>query len=265
MDNNHSLIHEKLNTFINTKRIPNIVFHGENGSGKHTILKNFVNKIYNNDKEIIVKYVMHVNCSHGKGIKFIREELKLFSKSNINTKEGHIFKTIILLNADKLTTDAQSALRRCIESFTHTTRFFIVINDKNRLLKPILSRFCEIYIPKLITNSKEVNLHKQNDYLVSLKKKRNLLLKKILGENKKETFEDIISLTNELYNNSFACIDIINYIKSTNTINECKKIEYIICFNKVKQEFRNEKLLLLFILNFLYLRSNYNLENISFM
>ena len=40
-------------------------------------------------------------------------------------------------NADKLTIDAQSALRRCIELFSHNTRFFIVVEDKNKLLRPI--------------------------------------------------------------------------------------------------------------------------------
>ena len=73
---------------------------------------------------------MIVNCAHGKGIKFIREELKFFARTNIHLQEGSIFKSIILLNADKLTIDAQSALRRCIELFSHSTRFFIVIDDK---------------------------------------------------------------------------------------------------------------------------------------
>ena len=48
-----------------------------------------------------------------------------------------MFKSIILLNADKLTIDAQSALRRCIEVFNHTTRFFIIVEDRYKLLKPI--------------------------------------------------------------------------------------------------------------------------------
>ena len=82
----------------------------------------------------------------GKGIKFIREELKFFAKSHINFKDGNLFKSIILSNADKLTIDAQSALRRCIELFSHTTRFFIIVEDKYKLLKPILSRFAEIYV-----------------------------------------------------------------------------------------------------------------------
>ena len=112
------------------KKVPNIIFHGPTGSGKKFILKYFLNSIYNSDQETMKNNIMHVNCAHGKGIKFIREDLKLFAKTNINFNNGYFFKSIILLNADKLTIDAQSALRRCIESFTYSTRFFIIVEDK---------------------------------------------------------------------------------------------------------------------------------------
>ena len=71
---------------------------------------------------------MYVNCAHSKGIRFIRDDLKFFAKTNIQ-KDGSLFKSIILFNADNLTTDAQSALRRCIEKFSHTTRFFILVEN----------------------------------------------------------------------------------------------------------------------------------------
>ena len=32
---------------------------------------------------------MYVNCAHGKGIKFIREELKFFAKTHINSNGGN--------------------------------------------------------------------------------------------------------------------------------------------------------------------------------
>ena len=84
-----------------------------------------------------------MDCARGKGIKFIRDELKFFAKTNIHYSENkHLFKSIILYNADKLTIDAQSALRRCIELFSHTTRFILVVEDKFKLLNPIISRFC---------------------------------------------------------------------------------------------------------------------------
>jgi hypothetical protein len=44
-----------------------------------------------------------------------------------------------------------------------------------------------------------------------------------------------------------------------------KQYELLIAFNKVRKEFRNEKLLLLFVLNFIYLDTQIVLENISFM
>ena len=121
----HENIKEKLQDFIENKKIPNIIFHGSSGVGKKTILFNFIKKIYNNDPVYLKDYVMNVNCAHGKGIKFIRDDLKFFARTNIDLKDGNIFKSIILLNADKLTIDAQSALRRCIELFSHSTRFFI--------------------------------------------------------------------------------------------------------------------------------------------
>ena len=111
---------------IDNKKIPHIIFHGPSGSGKKKLLENFIRQIYQNDKSKIKQYVMYVNCAHGKGIRFIRDQLKFFAKTNIQNKKGYFFKSIVLFNADKLTTDAQSALRRCIERFSHTTRDFLL-------------------------------------------------------------------------------------------------------------------------------------------
>jgi DNA polymerase III delta prime subunit len=175
----HEAIIEKLNYFYKIHKIPNIIFHGGCGTGKKTIVNQFINTIYNNDKEKIKTFVMYVNCAHGKGIKFIREELKFFAKTHIISNGGDIFKSVILLNADKLTMDAQSALRRCIELFSHSTRFFIVIEDKYKLLKPILSRFCEIYVPELIIKNSIVNLHNIDEdkhHLSSLQKEMKIYI-----------------------------------------------------------------------------------------
>ena len=134
--NIHENIVKKLNYFIENKEIPHIIFYGPSGSGKHELLNFFINKIYNNNKVFIKEYVMYVNCAHGKGIRFIRDELKFFAKTNIQNFNGKYFKSIILFNAEKLTMDAQSALRRCIEQFSHNTRFFIIVENINTLLKP---------------------------------------------------------------------------------------------------------------------------------
>lgn len=145
---NHYNILDKLNEFIVHKKIPNILFTGEYGSGKKTILSMFLHAIYHGlTMTEISQYVMIVNCSHSnsKGIRTIRENLKFFAKTNIDTTVQ--IKSVVLLNAENLTTDAQSALRRCIELFSKNTRFFMVVQDSQKLLKPILSRFCTIYVP----------------------------------------------------------------------------------------------------------------------
>jgi DNA polymerase III delta prime subunit len=264
----HGEIKNKLKYFTEIKKIPNIIFHGVSGCGKNTLVNHFIHDIYHNDKEMIKNYVMEVNCAHGKGIKFIREELKFFAKTNINLKDGEIFKTIILLNADKLTIDAQSALRRCIELFSHSTRFFIIVEDKYKLLKPILSRFCEIYVPEPIVNGKVINLHSYalseiyNLGKVVRKKMENL--KKDLKLDKKYTLNELISLCVKLYEKGYSCLDIINFIRNS-SLGESKIYEFMVVFNKIKKDFRNEKLLMLFILNFFLFRSESTLENISFM
>jgi DNA polymerase III delta prime subunit len=271
----HQTIKNKLNYFHEMHKIPNILFHGPTGSGKRTIVNDFIHKIYDNKREIIKSFVMYVNCSHGKGIKFIREELKFFAKTHINSNGGNTFKSVVLLNADKLTLDAQSALRRCIELFSHNTRFFIIAEDKYNLMKPILSRFCEIYIPEPVINDKIVNLYQYNlnniFNLSDVKQNKLEWLKKELTKsvNKKTNLEDLMLMCTKLYEKAYSALDIINLLENTKFLDNLltieKRYELLICFNRVRKEFRNEKLLILFILNFVFLSSDLSLENISFM
>jgi replication-associated recombination protein RarA len=273
----HSSIIEKLEYFHRIHKIPNIIFHGPTGCGKRTIVNKFIHNIYDGNREKIKSFVMYVNCAHGKGIKFIREELKFFAKTHIQSNGGDIFKSIILLNADKLTIDAQSALRRCIELFSHTTRFFIIVEDKYKLLKPILSRFCEIYVPEPIVNGEIVNLYTHNLNQTfkwkEVKTQRTEWLKKefqkIIGDKKTLTHEDLLSLSVKLYEKAYSGLDLIQLLeKSTifeNYITDAKRFELIFAFNKVKKEFRNERILMMFILNFVFLQLDVSLENISFM
>ena len=272
--NIHQNIKDKLDYFHKIHKIPNIIFHGPSGGGKKTIVNDFIHKIYENNREKIKNFTMYVNCAHGKGIKFIRDELKFFAKTHINSNGGDIFKSIILLNADKLTTDAQSALRRCIELFSHNTRFFIIIEDKYNLLKPILSRFCEIYVAEPEYKNEIINLYKYNiDETFKMKDMRlqNLdKLKKMIEKTMKKniSLNELIEFSSKLYEKGYSGLDIIELLEKNsllNKINNEKKYELLISYNKVRTEFRNEKLLILFISNFLFLSLEFSLENISFM
>jgi DNA polymerase III delta prime subunit len=256
----HKNIIEKLDYFLQEQKIPNIIFHGPSGSGKRTLVYSFIDKIYDNNI-LKNKYVMFVNCAHCKGIKYIREDLKFFAKTNINYN-GNFFKTIILSNADKLTIDAQSALRRCIELFSHTTRFIIIIEDKYKLLKPILSRFSEIYVPHPYINKSYNNLYQYNLELIENNSTTINYLKKNLINI--DTPIKIVSLSTKLYNKSICGLDLINYIYTTYK-NNIDKYELLITIQKVKKELRNEELFILFILNSMFFRSESYLENILSM
>ena len=273
MDNKyiiHKEIINKLNYYKTNGKIPNLIFHGPSGSGKKTIVNDFIKSIYNNNKELIKSFVMSINCAHGKGIKFVREELKFFAKTHIYSEGGLMFKSIILINADKLTMDAQSALRRCIELFSHNTRFFMVVENKYKLLKPILSRFCQIYVHYPIINNKVVNLYEYTTnnkcQLSQSKKARETWLKKQLLSLNKEILNvsKLKDFSNMLYEKGYSGLDLIAWI---NTSSQCKnlltvhqKYELLVFIDKIKQEFRNEQLFMLLILNFTFLNKDYLLE-----
>jgi len=268
----HEEIYKKLDHFIKIKKIPNILFHGKYGCGKKTIINDFINKIYNN--KYTKDLVMFVNCSHGKGIKFIRDDLKFFAKTNVQYNEGNVnFKTIVLSNVDKLTMDAQSALRRCIELFSYNTRFFVVAEDKYKLMKPILSRFCELYVPEPIYQGKIINL---NSYLLektfkikSYKTKRMTWLKKELQKLFDISTENMtLPLISEksvlFYEKGYNSIEMMDVIKNLE-INK-NIIEIYLCHNKMRKEIRNEKILMLMILNCIYLQKiDVNIGDLSFL
>jgi len=290
--NIHGPVKDKLKHFYDAKKIPNIIFHGSSGCGKRTLVNEFIDLIYEGNKRKINDFVMYVNCAHGKGIKFIREELKFFAKTNIISNGGDVFKSIVLLNADKLTIDAQSALRRCIELFSHNTRFFIIVEDKYKLLKPILSRFCEFFIPEPTLNNKPINLHKYNiDRVFNTKLHANkltewlkteLLLIGATIDNRligvsiesgsisplQSNHDILVNASLKLYEKGYSAMDILNLLEKSSFLphfSADKKYGLLFAFGQIKKEFRNEKLLIMFILNWLFISSDVSLENISFM
>lgn len=264
----HNNIKNKINFYIKNNSVPNIIFHGVNGSGKKQLLKDMLLSIYETENNIN-NNCLFVDCSRGIGIKFIREELKNFARTQINHNK---FKSIILLNGEKLTVDAQSSLRRCIEIFNHSTRFFIVIEDIFKLLKPIISRFSEIYVPLPLINNIEKNLYilQKNNKLEDINKFRNKYLeRKLILINKKSTKEkekNIFNYVEDLYNNGYSGLDLLEYINNTLHLNnEPKGTEYltfIINIKKIIKQIKNEKIIILIILEFYLLRYNINLENI---
>lgn len=260
----HSDILEKLNGFIKTNQVPHIMFYGPSGGGKRTLVNHFIQSVYKNNKKRISQYVMNVDCARGKGIKFIREQVKFFAKINLELQHAP-FKSVVLNNADKLTTDAQSALRRLIEIFSHNTRFFIIVEDKNSLLKPILSRLSELYIPLPSINGNETNLHEYFKEQIlpfdnrSITKELRSLIKKSL--TKEATIESIVELSNTLYQKGISAKDILEHLTRSKPGNEYLAL----LFDKIRGQYRNEKMILCVILYLGLIRCDKHFHYMSFM
>ena len=281
-DNNDKIYNQLINLY-NINTVPNIILHGNSLSGKKTLLEKFLNTIYKN--EVFEKYVLIINCAHGKGnIKFIRENLKSFSNSIINNKDK-LFKSVILLNADKLTIDAQSALRRCIEIYNHTTRFFIVIDKKEKLLKPIVSRFSDIYFYNTTHIYNDIIKHKKISLLSKFMFEQKYAIMNTntnidtntdtntdtdtntytdanIDTNTDFALTDLIKLSEKLYNNGYSGNILIDFINKK-LPNDTNKNIFLLTMEIAKKNMRNEKLLILFCLNHIYFRNNIDLENIS--
>ncbi len=265
MDQSHRAIEQKLNDFYVQNRIPHIILYGPTASGKKHILMKFLKTIYVNEN-LLHSNVMFVNCAHGKGIKFIREELKFFAKTNTQWNTGVNFKSIVLLNAEHLTVDAQSAMRRCIEQYSNNTRFFVVITNKSKLLVPILSRFCEIYVPPFLNAvGKPVSLvqeeYKQKYNLDMLECTRQTKIGEIIRkhvdcdlDSKECCYEALSPIANEMYENAYCVQDLLTWIQGQSYWSPTEKASIGMEYMKVKSEFRCEKLLMLYLLDLLLIQ-----------
>lgn len=233
---------DKLNYFLKINKIPNLLIYGRAGVGKKTVIKNFIDKLYKNNEDK-QKYVLQINCGEGMGIKLIREELKFFGKTIV---QNNFIKIIILYNGDKLTCDAQCALRRCIEIYSKNTRFIIILENKNKLMKPLISRFCEVFISS------------NHNYYKSLKQysDKNSEVENIISAN-----DNLIIVTENLYDNGYHIFDLINYVKETKDIPN--KNYYLVFIDIFRKNVLNEKIIIYFTIFLLKLRPSIELFNIN--
>jgi replication factor C small subunit len=116
--------------------MPHLMFSGSAGIGKTTaaicIARQILGKNYN------LNSVLELNASDERGIGMVREKVKKFSKWSGFADIP--FKIIILDEADEMTSDAQTALRRVIEETAKFCRFIFIANNISKIIDPIQSR-----------------------------------------------------------------------------------------------------------------------------
>jgi len=141
----------------NVTEIPHLLFSGSAGVGKTTLAMCISREILGDDWR---NYTLELNASDERGINMVRERVKKFSRF-AGLDADIPFKIIILDEADEMTSDAQTALRRIIEDTAKHCRFILIANNISKIIEPIQSRcavfkFTRISEKEIITHLKEI-------------------------------------------------------------------------------------------------------------
>ena len=135
----HEEIVERLNAYVKTKNAPHLMFAGPAGTGKTTCALAMSHELFGENWK---QNFHELNASDERGIGIIRGKIKDFARTApIGNSQ---FKIIFLDEADSLTSDAQAALRRTIEKYTHICRFVLSVNYSSKIIEPIQSR-CTVF------------------------------------------------------------------------------------------------------------------------
>ena len=148
---------ERLKAYATTKNVPHLIFAGPPGTGKTTAALALAHEIFG--EHHWVQNFHELNASDERGIGIIRGKIKDFART---APIGATFKIIFLDEADSLTQEAQAALRRTIEKYTHICRFILSVNYSSKIIEPIQSR-CAVFRFKPLTGDDVKNYIRKID------------------------------------------------------------------------------------------------------
>ena len=178
---------EKFQTFVDQKKIPNLLLCGGSGIGKTTVARAML-------EELGCDYIV-INGSSEGGIETLRNDIQRFA-SSVSLEGGR--KYVILDEADYMTGHMQPALRNFMEEFSKNCGFILTCNFKNRIIKALHSR-CSV-IEFTIPHDEKVDLSKQFlTRAVSILQNNNIEYDiKVLATVIKKYFPDWRRILNEL-------------------------------------------------------------------
>ena len=123
-----------------------MLFYGPPGTGKTSTILALAKELYG--PEMFKSRVLELNASDERGISIVREKVKDFARMQLSNPPPQYedrypcppYKIIVLDEADSMTQDAQSALRRTMETYSKITRFCLICNYVTRIIDPLASR-----------------------------------------------------------------------------------------------------------------------------
>ena len=134
----HEDIVGRLQSYVDRNDLSHMLFSGPAGTGKTTSATAIARELYGEDWR---EHFLELNASDERGIDVVRDRIKNFARTSFG---GHEYRIIFLDEADALTSDAQSALRRTMEQFSNNVRFILSCNYSSQIIDPIQSR-CAVF------------------------------------------------------------------------------------------------------------------------
>ena len=230
----HKDIIENLYKLGHDNEIPNLLFYGNNGCGKHSLVNLLLYYLFGDEifDIKIVSYSINTNNNTTKqfNIKQSKHHIVFFPYNNNfdkniiqNVLKNYIinssfknskFKVIIINNFDELNISAQQSLRRTMEDYSIQCRFIFIGKSTNNIIDPLKSRFVAYRITNpttedLIKCGMNVLINEQIPFTYSdleklaiaannnvMKMMLSLDLYKINGNNNESYDEKIISICN---------------------------------------------------------------------
>jgi replication factor C small subunit len=146
---------KRLISYVKSGNLPHLLFSGSPGVGKTACAVAIAREMYGDTWQ---SNFTELNASDERGIDVVRTSIKSFARTAPLGEAK--FKIIFLDEADALTSDAQSALRRTMERYAATCRFIISCNYSSKIIEPIQSR-CAVYrFAPLTAKDIEEGLHR---------------------------------------------------------------------------------------------------------
>ena len=152
------------------ENIPHIIISGPPGGGKKTLVKFFLEALFDDDVNVLNKIKYNINGSSAKKeIEIMQSNYHIVIEPTNTNHDKYIlqeiikqyamhkqfkiykterkFKIIVICNIENLSTNSQAALRRTMEIYARTCRFVMICNNLSKIFDPLRSRCRTFCVP----------------------------------------------------------------------------------------------------------------------